>query len=82
MVEPAFRTLLVSAIGHSVLLDSRSVAAGTAAVALSAIAVRTEKEHRMTVLAQANALPENHFAVCRHASPQGGLDSGRRVVAP
>ena len=53
-----------------------------AAITLSAIAVRTEREHRMTVLAQANALSENHFAVCRHASPQGGLDTGRRFVAP
>jgi hypothetical protein len=82
MVQPAFRTPLVSAIGRTPLPQSCLVAASDAAVALSAVAMRTEKEHRKAVLEQANPLPENCFPMRHHASPQGVLDNGSRFVAP
>jgi hypothetical protein len=53
-----------------------------AAVALSAIAVCADEEHRVTLVTQANPLSEYRFAMnCRHASSQAGLDNGRGFVA-
>ena len=46
MIEPGFQTLLVAAIGTSVLMESYLAATCQAAIALSAITVRTEKERR------------------------------------
>ena len=82
MVEPSFRTLLMSAIGSAPLPLPRLITASEAAVALSAIAMRTEKEHCEAVVEQANPLPENCFPMRHHASPQGVLDNGSRFVAP
>jgi hypothetical protein len=51
-------------------------------IALSAIAVRADEEHRVTLATKANSLPEYRFAMnCRHASSQAGLDNGTDFVA-
>jgi hypothetical protein len=53
-----------------------------AAVALSAITVRADEEHCVTLVTEANSLPEYRFAMnCRHASSQAGLDNGTGFVA-
>jgi hypothetical protein len=53
-----------------------------AAVALSAITVRADEEHCVTLVTEANSLPEYRFAMhCRHASSQAGLDNGSGFVA-
>ena len=72
MIQASFRTLLVPAIRPAPLLQPGLVPASEAAVALSTVAMRTEKEGRETVFEQANPLPENRFPMRRHASPQGG----------
>jgi hypothetical protein len=72
MIEPAFQTPLVATVGAPVLAKSRFAPACQAAIALSAITVRTKKERRAAIASQANPKPQNHFASNRHASPQGG----------
>jgi hypothetical protein len=74
VVEPTFRTLLIAAVGRPVLPTPGFTAAGRAAIALSAIAMRTNPEHRLASLAAANALPENHFSTNRHRSTQTDFD--------
>jgi hypothetical protein len=81
MIEPAFRTLLVPEVGATPLTPAGLVATGGAAITLSAIATRTEKEDHMTFTTQANPLPGNHFALTRHACSQAGLDNGNGSVA-
>ena len=81
MVQPAFGTLLMPAVGTAPLLESRCGAAGEAAIALSSITVLTDPEHRVASAAAANPLTENYFAMNRHARPQTGLDNGNRFVA-
>ena len=76
MVEPSFRALLVPAIGAPPLLQPCLLAAGDAAIALPAIAMRAEEEDGATVAAEANPLPENHIAVNRHACAEAALDNG------
>jgi hypothetical protein len=52
------------------------------AVALPAITVRADKEHRVTFVTEAKSLPEYRFAMNRrHASWQARLDNGSRFVA-
>ena len=75
MIEPAFQTLLVAAVGASALTKPRLAPACQAAIALSAITMRTEKECRAAIASQANPKPQNHFASNRHASPQAALDN-------
>ena len=65
MVQPAFRTPLVSAIGDAALAQSGLGAASDAAVALSPVAMRTEKERCEAVPELANSLPENWFSMRR-----------------
>ncbi len=74
MIFPCFRTVPVPAIGAAMLTQPRLLTAGEAAIALSAVTSGTDKEHRMAFAAQANPLPENHFALLRHARSQAGLD--------
>ena len=81
MIEPAFRTLLVAAIGAVPLTKPGLLAAGEAAITLSAITIRTEKEHRAAFTAQTKPLPENHFAMNRHACSQAELDMDSGFVA-
>jgi hypothetical protein len=78
MVEPALRTPLVAAVGSTVLSPPGLPAAHWAAIALTAITVLTDPEHRMTSTATANPLPQNHFARKRHARPRRRLDNGSR----
>jgi hypothetical protein len=75
MIEPAFQTVLVAAVGASALTEPRLAAACQAAITLSAIAARTEKESCAAIAGQANPKPQNRFASNRHASPQAGLDN-------
>ena len=75
MIEAAFRTPLVAAVGTPMLMQPRLAAACQAAIALSAITERTEKERCAAIAGQANPKPQNHFARNRHASPQAGLDN-------
>ena len=67
---------------RTLLLAAGLLAALVAAVAVSAIAVRTDEENRLTALTEANPLPQNRFAMNhRHASSQAGLDNGSGLVA-
>jgi hypothetical protein len=76
VVEPAFGTLLIAAVGRPVLPAPGFNAARRAAIALSAIAMGTNPEHRLASLAAANALPENHFSMNRHPPRQADFDNG------
>jgi hypothetical protein len=76
VVEPAFQTLLISAVGCPVLKASGLGAARRATIALSAIALCANPEHRLASRAAANALPENHFLLNRHPPTQADFDSG------
>jgi hypothetical protein len=76
VVEPAFRTLLIAAIGRPVLPAPGFRAASRAAIALTAIAVSTNPEHRLASPAAANPLPENHFSMNRHLPAQADFDNG------
>jgi hypothetical protein len=81
MIEPAFGTLLMPAIGAAPLLEPRLMAAIQAAIAVSAIAVLTDQEQYLAT--QAKPLPKHHFAVRRrHRSGRAGLDNGNCFVAP
>lgn len=66
MIEPALRTLLVPAVGRAVLPEPGFAATSRAAVALPAVAVRANPEHRLAPLAATNPRPENHFSMNRH----------------
>src|SRR5262249_42623494 len=66
MVQPAFRTALVAAVGSAALLTPGVRTADRAAIPLLAIAVRTNPEHRLASLTAANPLSENHFFLNRH----------------
>jgi hypothetical protein len=75
MIELAFQTLLVAAVGAAALPEPRLAATCEAAITLSAITARTQKERRAAIARQANPKPQNHFARNRHASPQAVLDN-------
>jgi hypothetical protein len=64
----ALGALLVAAVGAPPLLAAGLLAALFAAVAMSAIAVSADKEDRVAALTKANPLPQNRFAMNRHAS--------------
>ena len=76
VVEPAFQTLLVAAVGRPVLPAPGFGAARRAAIALSAVAMCTNPEHRLASLAAANPLPENHLSMNRHPHTQADFDNG------
>ena len=76
VVEPAFGTLLIAAVGRPVLPAPGFAAARKAAIALSAVTMCANPEHRLASLAAANALPENHFSMNRHPPPQADFDNG------
>jgi len=82
MIEPSFGTPLMAVIGAPPLAGAGTLAAWSAAVALSAITVRADEEYGVTLVTEANSLPEYRFAMnCRHASSQAGLDNGTGFVA-
>jgi len=62
------------------MIESCLAAACQAAITLSTITVRTEKERRAAIARQANPKPQKHFARNRHASPQAGLDNDDSFV--
>jgi len=73
VIEPAFRALLVPYVGASPLSPAGLFAASAAAIAMPAIAVGTDEEQSVTLLAETDSLQENRFAVSlRHASSQAG----------
>jgi len=74
VVEPAFGTLLIAAVGRPMLPAPGFAAARWAAIALSAIATCTDPEHRLASRAAANALPKNHFSMNRHPPAEAGFD--------
>jgi len=76
VVEPAFGTLLIAAVGRPVLPAPGFAAARRAAIALSAVAMCTNPEHRLASLAAANPLPKNHFSINRHPPRQADFDNG------
>lgn len=76
MIEPALRTLLVPAVSRAVLPEPGFGATSRAAIALAAVAVRTNPEHCLASLAATNSRPENHFSTNRHRSPPAGFDNG------
>ena len=76
MVQSAFQAPLVAAVGGSSLPEPGFRAASEAAVALPAITVRANPEHRVATTAAANPLPENYFATRRHPCARAGLDNG------
>jgi hypothetical protein len=76
MIKPAFATSLVPAVGISALLAAYFRAAGGAAIALPAITMRTDPEHRLASLAAANSLPENYFSMRLHPPTQADFDNG------
>jgi len=76
MIEPALRTLLVPAVRRAVLPEPGFGATSRAAVALPAVAVRTDPEHRLASLAATNPRPENHFSMNRHRCAPAGFDNG------
>jgi len=78
MIQPAFRTSLVAAVGTAPLPQPGFVTAGGTTVTLPAITVPTDPEHRLATAATANPLPESNFAMNLHASPETGLDNGSR----
>jgi hypothetical protein len=78
MVQPPFRAPLVAAVGAAPLLEPGLGTARRTAIALPAVTVLTDPEHRVASTAGANPLPENHFAMKRHARPQTGLDNGKQ----
>src|SRR5450756_233875 len=66
MIQPSFRASLMAAVGTASLLESGFSAASGTAIALSAITVLADPEHRVASTAAANPLPEKHFAKSRH----------------
>lgn len=76
MIEPALGALLVTAVGLAVLPAARLAAAIQAAIAMSAITARTDKEQRVTFAPETNPRTENHFASNGHASSLRGFDNG------
>jgi hypothetical protein len=69
MVQPSFRTALVTVVGTASLLEPGCGAASRAAIALSAVTLLADKEHRAASAAAANPLSKNDFAVNGHARP-------------
>jgi hypothetical protein len=73
MIEPALVAPLVAPVGELPLPAASSITALSAAIAMPAIAVRTDEENRLALATNASPLPQNRFAMNhRHASSQAG----------
>jgi hypothetical protein len=81
MIESAFRTLLVTAVGAAPLTEPGLGAACDAAIPLPAIAARAEEEDGAAFSAHAEPYFEDYFFTGRHPSSQRGLDNGNSSVA-
>ncbi len=78
MIEFPFRARLVAAVGRPSLTLAGIVTARTAAIPLTAVAMRADPEHDVASLAAANSLPENNLALNVHPRRQAGLDNDDR----
>jgi hypothetical protein len=67
MIEPPFRTALMTLIGPPPLLAPCSFTASATAIAMSPVAVRAEEERRQAIRAETGPLHQYRF-VHRHAS--------------
>jgi hypothetical protein len=76
MIEPTLRTALVAAVSGAVLAAPGFAPASWAAIALAAIAVRANPEHRLASLAATHSRPENRFSMNRHPPTPAGFDNG------
>ena len=76
MIEPSFGATLVAAVGAAALPAPGFGAASGTAIALSAIAVSADPEHR--VASNAGPLTKDCLAMKIHARRQAGLDNGDR----
>jgi hypothetical protein len=76
MIEPALQTPLMAAVGSTPLPAPSFGAASRAAIALPAVAVRANPEHRLASLAATKSQPENHFSLNCHPPTQAGFDNG------
>jgi|GEM_PF-2390829 len=65
MIELSLRALLVPFIGLPPLLAPGPIAAFGAAIAVSAITVRADEKHGVTLPTGTNPMKENRFAVNR-----------------
>ena len=81
MIEPPFRTALVSLVGLPALTQPGVLATGEATVALAAITVAAQPEDRVARVTEANSLPEKYFVVIVHLPGRAGLDTARCFVA-
>ena len=81
MVLPALRTPLIPAVGAPMLLESGDGAAFGTAIPLPTVTVFADPEHGVTAIAAANPLPQNHFAVSRHARRRRGLDNDGPIMS-
>lgn len=76
MIQPAFRALLMPAIGRPALPPARFLATAHAAVAVAAVAVYANPEHRPAARITANSMPKNNFPTNRHPPQQAAFDKG------
>jgi hypothetical protein len=66
----------MAAVGSTPLPAPSFGAASRAAIALPAVAVRANPEHRLASLAATKSQPENHFSLNCHPPTQAGFDNG------
>jgi hypothetical protein len=69
MIEPPFRAALMTLVGAPALLASCTPTARLAAITMSPVAMRTEKEGRQAIRAKTSSLHQ-YRVVRRHATPQ------------
>ena len=81
MIEPAFRTLLQTLIGATLLLDAGLPPALLAAVAMAAVAVGANVEHRDTVRPTARSLQQNPLMYRRVHRHRRRVDNGSRFMS-
>ena len=81
VVEFPFETLLVPAIRRTSLAQARLLPAYQAAITLPMVTVGAEEKQRAALGEKAKPLPQNHFAMRRHADSQAALDNGSGFVA-
>ena len=80
MVEPTFGTLLVTAVGATLLAEPCVPATGETAIALAAITAPTQEERSAAFAVPANPWSEA-IVRRRHAHLQAALDKGSSIVA-
>jgi hypothetical protein len=66
MIQPSFRTLLMTPVGGATLPAPRMTAALRAAITLAAIAAGANPEHRPAVGVAAKPKPKSNFSMNRH----------------